>query len=373
MRFSTFQAESLAAVGPGRNLRLDREGDLWRVRSPYRALADVQRVEGILAELTGLRVADGDAGFVADDVKDLGQYGLAPPLVSITVEPKAGGGTSQTIHLGKPTPGSTGRYYARRGDQDDVVLVDVPLLKDLGESPAALHGKKVADIRPDRVDFVRFTSGGATVTASRTDKGWTRLEPLVDRADVAAINDLLRRLDGLEASLLLRREGGARPPARQADGRPGGLAGSRSRIESRRLPASAPALVLTVGRVDPLNKTAFARTEGDPTVLGLPSTFLDGLTLGSLAFRDRQVAAAMAGDLDRVESSRPVRRRSRSLHPAPGTAADRLAADWRRSSAPADPESVGQPAQAPVRPPGRHAGREHPRSRRLVWIRRAEL
>ncbi len=342
MRFSTFQAESLAATGPGRDLKLDREGDVWHVRSPYKALADVHRVEGILGELTALRVADGEAGFVADDVKDLAAYGLEQPTLSITVQPKTGSGGPQTIHFGKPGPGSVTPsrrwYYARRDDQNDVVIVDVPLLMHLGETPAELHGTKVADIRPDRVDFLRLTSGGATVTASRTDKGWVRLTPLADRADFAAINDLLRRIDNLEASVLLDEKTAPDPRLDKPTAIIEVWQGA-GRVESG-APTAAPSLRLTIGRVDPLNKTAFARTEGDPIILGLPSVFLDGMTLGSLAFRDRQVAATIPSELDRVAIVQGAKSVT-IVHPAAG--ADPTT--WRLStpvSAPADPEAVGR-------------------------------
>ena len=59
--------------------------------APFRALADVEPGRGLLAEVTALRVADGEAGFVADDVKDLAPYGLDTPRLSITVQPRGRG------------------------------------------------------------------------------------------------------------------------------------------------------------------------------------------------------------------------------------------------------------------------------------------
>ena len=43
---------------------------------PLDAPADDEKVEGVVAELVALRVAEGDQGFVADDVKDFVPYGL---------------------------------------------------------------------------------------------------------------------------------------------------------------------------------------------------------------------------------------------------------------------------------------------------------
>ena len=129
-------------------------------------------------------------------------------------------------------------------------LVDAHLAQGPGRvGPLDLHGKKVADIRPDRVDFLRLTSGGATVTvAGREGLGPARpaRRPRRPRRRSTTCS---RRLDGLEASVLLDAEGGPRPPARSSrrpswkSGRIGG-----DRVESG--PAPAPTLKLTIGRRD---------------------------------------------------------------------------------------------------------------------------
>ena len=94
---------------------------------------------------SSLKVADGAQGFVADNAKDLAPFGLDTPSLTFTVAPSPNAGSPQVFHLGKVVQSERGlRFYARRDDQDDVVLVDPTLLKDLGANPLALHAKKVA-------------------------------------------------------------------------------------------------------------------------------------------------------------------------------------------------------------------------------------
>jgi hypothetical protein len=306
-RIPSFQAQTIAAERPDRKLVLEREGEFWKVLEPYRALADDNRVEGVLAELGSLRVSDGDAGFIANDVRDFAPYGLDKPTLSITVGLKTETSASQTVHLGKPASKSnTGeRWYARRGDQDDVVVIDPRLIKDLGINPAELHGKKVADVTPSKVSALRLVTDAGNVCVARRGRAWERIEPLVDKADSALVEDLLKRLSELEASLLFSPDAPVQPdlekpwaaievwqePLSSAGDGPG------------QTPSSPPRIKLLLGRRDGAKKTVFARNAGDPTIFALPISFLDGLIFNRLAFRDRQVASVPAPSVERIATT----------------------------------------------------------------------
>jgi hypothetical protein len=301
VRMTTFHVDSVDAKGPGRSVRLERDGDYWRLIAPnVIGLADDTRAEGLLAELTSLKVAEGDAGFVADDVKDFAPYGLDVPSLTITLTPRAGQGAPQTIHLGKAAPrtGQGERYYARRDDQDDVVLVEARLIKDLGRNPLDLHGKKVSDVAISKVEAIRLTSAGASVTVAKDSKGWVRTSPLVDRADTPAIDDLLRRLDELQASELLDIKSVKEPQFDKPFAVLEVWQDSRAKESSASEPP--PKLKLTIGRRDPLNMAMYAQVEGDPVVFVIPNKFLDGVTLGPLAFRDRQLAGVSPPEIARL-------------------------------------------------------------------------
>lgn len=347
VRMPTFQVQALTASrGDVRLLRFEREGDLWKIADPFRAIADEGRVDGILAEVAGLRVPDG--GFVADDVKDFAPFGLDQPSVTLALTPR-GSGDPQTIHLGKPAPAVAGargvRYYARRHDQDDVVVVDAGLLKDVGTNPADFHGKKLTDVHPDRVDAIRLTSEGAAVVVARRSKGWERIAPLKDRADASAVETLLKKLDAAQASLLFEP---TKAPDPQTD-KPWAVldlwegSGPRPGEGPESAPEKAPRFRLKLGRRDPAAKTVFAAVEGDPLVFALPSSFLDGMTFGPLAFRDLQVASVRPAQIEKLT----IIRGSKDVDKAVVLAAPRDGDPrrWRLEvpvEAPADAETVGR-------------------------------
>ncbi len=270
--------------------------------------AEETRVDGLLAEVAGLRVPDG--GFVADNVRDLAAYGLASPMLTITLTPLGADAPPQTIHIGKPAPASGTdpskakgvRYYARRDDQDDVVVVDAALLQDLGANPIDLHGKKVADVKPERVDAIRLTSEGTAVVAAKRPRGWERIAPLKDRADAAAIADIIKKVGAAQASVLFE---AGKAPDPELD-KPWAVlelwqdSGPKPGEGPESVPTKEPRLKLELGRRDPAAKTVYARVAGDPVVLALPSSFLDGMTFGTLALRDHQVASASPPQIEKL-------------------------------------------------------------------------
>lgn len=348
VRMPTFQVQSLDAHrADGRGLTVERQGDVWSLAKPFRAVADDGRVDGILAEVTGLRVPDG--GFVADDVKDLATYGLETPMLTITLTPRGSDPLPQTIHIGMPAPMSGSdptktkgvRYYARRGDQDDVVIVDAGILQNLGANPLDLHGKKVANVQPERVDAIRLTSEGASVTVAKRAAGWERIEPLKDRADSAAVADLIKKVEAAQASVLFEP---GKAPDPQVE-KPWAVlevwqdSGPKPGEGPESIPTKEPRLKLEIGRRDAMAKSIYARVAGDPVVMALPSSFLDGLTFGALAFRDRQVASASP---PMVEKITVIRGPQAVVVEAPP---DGNPARWRLkvpADAPGDPETVGR-------------------------------
>lgn len=348
VRMATFDVQALEAKrADGKALLLERGTDLWKLVGPFRAVADSGKVDGLLAEVTGLRVPEG--GFVADDAHDLAPFGLDKPMLTLTVTSRGSGSAPQKIDIGglAPVPDDRKakvngvRHYARRHDQNDVVVIDAGLIRDLGLHPTDLHAKKVADIDPGHVDAIRLTSEGTAVVAARGPKGWERIEPLRDRADSPAISEILKKVEAAQASELFDPKTAPDP---QLDPPWAVLeiwqdSGLRTGEGSPSMLGTSPRLKLLLGRRDPIAKTVFARVDGDAVVLALPISFLEGFTYGSLAFRDRQVASVSPPQVERIEVVQGPRS---VLVEAPR---DGNPNAWRLKApadTPADPETVGR-------------------------------
>ncbi len=168
--------------------------------------------------------------------------------------------------------------------------------------------------------------------------------------------------------MLLDAEVGPRPEARQTAGPRSSSGRTRGRSPARgpkSVPSVGAALELKLGRRDPLTKTVFAQIAGDPVVLALPISFLDGWTFG---------APGVPRPPGRRRSARP-RPGADHDHPRPERGRDRVArrtatrrtggcqAAGRRSGRSRD----GRPRPVlALEPPGRDARHRPRRVRREV-------
>lgn len=300
-RAPSFQVEGVHVVrkAPAESIELRRNESHWRMTEPVKAPADDDKVEGLLAELSALRVLDPALDFVQNDVKDqttCAKYGLDAPSMTITVQPFAGKGPEQSLSLGSAVPGAENQVYAIRGDQDDVVKLDVKRLREAIPSANGLRSQKVLDFNPGRVRRIEIEHAGKTFDLSLTSGRWALTTPVEQTAETAAVRTLLVSLDKLRASEFLDRAPGSAPDPRVDSPSFQIRIWERPRISaedsrSGKEPALVPQADLTLGRHDLARKTVFGRIAGDPTVLAIPDEILKSLPTDAFAFRDRTILA----------------------------------------------------------------------------------
>jgi hypothetical protein len=305
----SFRVGVLSVKGPGRDLTIERDEGHWRLVRPLRAVAESDKVEGIVAELTSLQVAKGVGGFVAHDVKDgdAAKYGLDRPEMTIELRP-AGPGKPQILLVGKPEAENSDRRFARVGGHNDVVLIDAKNLRDLGVDPVEYRSKKVAELTEARVEFLRVEAFGRPYDIARTATGWEQVRPTRELAEATAIKELLSKLGEAQTSEFLDPaavpQPGIDPPAMtifvwQA----GPLAKPALGLDAP--PQSPPRVVLQIGRVDASRKVVYARLEGDTRLLAIPDTIVDALPRSPVAFRDRTVLRLSPAQILRLTINRP--------------------------------------------------------------------
>jgi hypothetical protein len=300
----TFAISSVEVTGPGRDLKMERNGGHWLLLRPVRAPADDAKVEGLLANLTELEALQGSKGFVADNVQDFRPYGLDQPTLKLEIRSFLRATRPEILFVGKPVPGHPEMVYARRGDQDDVIQINAKNLNDLGQSPIALRSKRLAQIDLAHVTFVRCEAFDRDFLLKKTRAGWEMLKPVQMRADDLAIQSLLARLNDIQASELLDpekvAEPGFNPPTVSLDIWQGDSASQTSATE----PDGDPAVRLQFGRHDLLRKAIYARVTGDTTLLALPDGIVHELPQNELAFRNRSILALNPGQVGRLTLQR---------------------------------------------------------------------
>ena len=273
MPVPTFQVSRIEVRRDRLDLTAERgAGGRWRLASPVQVPAKGAKIESALAALSSIRVVDDGKGFAADDVTDFKPYGLDKPEATVeltTAQP----GDPLVLHVGKVVPGQPDKVYVRRGDQDDVALVDARFLAEIPRDTIAFRSQHVAEIDPAAVSEIRIEALKTTFDLARKGTAWELRSPRSERADSLLVQSFLNQVDALQTSEFLDParviQPTLDPPAMtikiwQAS-RPG-----RDATKGANDSAAPPALSLNLGRHDVLKKTVYGQLQGDGVILALP-------------------------------------------------------------------------------------------------------
>ncbi|WP_169975599.1 DUF4340 domain-containing protein [Tautonia rosea] len=310
----TYDVKAINVVGPGRRLNVVFDGGRWRIVHPFRAPANAEAINGLLADLAELEAIAGAEGFAAEDVEDLAPFGLDPENATIiTLLPAGltGSPEPQMAYLGSAPEGQDDLRFARRAGQDDVLVVRPRKVAELGLDPQAVRSRKVVDFRPSEVQGIQIEARGQTYQLAKGSDGWRVQSPSEGLADALDVATLLETLVALESAEFFRadevgaeRSGLDAPAAtvsvwldRPEPGDDDGPLFERSANAS-----------LKIGRFDAGRKLVYGQLERDEeTVLALPGTVLTIVPDGRLALRDRTLVRQDPRTVRRIELTRGER------------------------------------------------------------------
>lgn len=202
LKFDREKADSLALVKGGNSIEMTRTDSEWKVTKPVQARSDYSAVEGFLTRLNAANMSR----LVDENPKDLAQYGLAKPVMTVTI----GAGSSKTVlEVGKTENDQT---YAKDASRPMVFTVDTTLQEDLNKSFDEYRKKELFELRPFYVARLRAVLDGPggpkayefeKVPPAKEGEAetWkvTRVGGSSHTADPALMDDLLNKLVAIKA------------------------------------------------------------------------------------------------------------------------------------------------------------------------------
>jgi hypothetical protein len=162
-------------------VRLEREGDTWRIRQPVADLADRSVVEAFLRSLSRLRPRSWIPSSQLDAASGgLHAFGLDASATTLKVET---GSVRLFFKLGGLAPVG-GQFYFQRVGDDGVFTGDAGLLDTLPENASAWRNRALFTVPAADVERVELR-GRTTFEAARTPDrmGWHLTRPIEARAD----------------------------------------------------------------------------------------------------------------------------------------------------------------------------------------------
>jgi hypothetical protein len=175
-------------LSSGQQTVLKRSDGAWQMVQPMPAHADEGEVSGItsnLASLESQRVVD-------ESPSDLKQYGLAEPRVDVGFK-AAGDKDFRHLYIGDKTA-TGGDLYAKLPNQKKVFLISGYLDSTFSRTPFDLRDKTILKFDRDKVDTIDVQTDSGTVEFVKAGGDWTITKPQQVRADYAAVEGLIGRL-----------------------------------------------------------------------------------------------------------------------------------------------------------------------------------
>ena len=300
--YSEDEVLSVSLVNGELAVRLERDGDGWRLLSPMTAVADEKRVGALLGQLGELVEVAAPIKAGAGKGINLAEYGLANPSRRIIVS--YGGVTDAALSLGRRTE-KHDQLYGRLGKENRVIIVNAEATKLLKEiaadqnfyrSRAVFHNKhtkKALKIQVITVD----NQGTKSILLQKDEQTerWMLKSPFEDRADQEAVQRLLNECASLQVREFIELP---TDPEQMANSLKAYGLGEKEKTAIIALAAEGmQTVLLQLGRIDQQVTYLYALVEEgaglsvtQPAVVKIPSDFAEALPRSAGLLRDKKFA-----------------------------------------------------------------------------------
>lgn len=186
------KAKGLEIVAGAETLALEKDASGWKVTKPFTAPADQGAVESMLGSLEKLEADE----VVAEQAASLAEYGLDPPLRTVTVQVE-GTAAPIAVAFGAKSPDGSSQY-ARQPGSPKVYLLPSWIEGSFDKKPFDLRDRDLLHVKRDDVRQLEVSGPEGAYALARTDAGdWAFTKPLATRAGRWAVDGLLGTVENL--------------------------------------------------------------------------------------------------------------------------------------------------------------------------------
>ncbi|MGI9086953.1 MAG: DUF4340 domain-containing protein [Chthoniobacterales bacterium] len=193
---SAAQVARVILKTPAGEIEMQKQGDGWDIVKPLRARGDSQKINDLIAQVTGARIEQ----FVAGDQGDLQPYGLAEPRGSITLF-KTADKQGQVLQIGAGPEKAKEQVYVRFSARSFVYTLPKKIEEVLQTKPADLRDRHLLRLDTNNLDRLTIDAPGKTKTVlARKDQNWLIANKNNQPANSAEVTRLLEVLKNEQVS-----------------------------------------------------------------------------------------------------------------------------------------------------------------------------
>jgi len=268
----------------GETTTLRKTDTEWQIVAPAAAPPDGAEISGITTNLSTLE----QQRVIEENPGDLKEFGLAQPRVEVAFK---SAGQEHRLLIGSKTPTGSD-LYAKMAAQPRVFLIAAHLESTFDRSTFDLRDKTALKFDRDGADTLEIATAERTLKFARTGGSWQIALPPASRPDVAAIEGLVARLNGLQMKTLAAGEA--------ADLKQYGLDKPAATI---RIGSGSSLATLLVGS-DAKEGNVFAKDASRPAVFTIEASLLEELKKDAAEYRQKDLFDARTFNTTRIEVAR---------------------------------------------------------------------
>jgi hypothetical protein len=265
-KFTAADVQKIKVRAKGVAWEAAREGTGWMLKAPVAAPAAKTKIDSLLDSLSGLRAK----AFVAEDKKAAvaEKFGLTKPDYEVALSlPSSDQEIVFTLHKQDDS------QYATTSLSTKIVAFEGTVLADLERKVEEIRERKVAEFYAWDAKSVLIKRDGLEISAVKEKSGdeekWLLDPATKEEADGTKIEDLVRKIEGLEAAAFV-----------DAPGPLGGYGldpGTEIRIKTRDYQGQEKEIVLFIGKEDAAKKQVAVKASSLGPLFLVDSAFLADL------------------------------------------------------------------------------------------------
>jgi hypothetical protein len=201
----------------GATVVLQNQNGRWSITAPEQLPADQDAANNVASTFNPVSADN----VVEDKPKDLSQFGLKDPALTVTVVEK--NGKSQQLFLGDDVPAGS-LVYARADSDPKVYALSSSIKTSLDKSVNDLRDKRLLTFDSNRLTRIEIASGKSDAEFGKNNQNdWQILKPEPYRADSFQVEELLRKLTDAKMDLSASAADTKKVDAAFASGQPVGV------------------------------------------------------------------------------------------------------------------------------------------------------
>jgi hypothetical protein len=183
----------------------------WHITAPKQLNANAQTVSEMVSSLSSLQ-----ADHIVDEkATDLGQYGLAPAELTLTISES--NGTKHKLLIGDAIPAGVNYYAALEGDPRIFAITNYTRA-GIDKSIKDLVDVRLFPAEDTRIDTIELITQNKDIAFAQKNGAWQIQKPQPLRADENQVNHLYHDIEGAQIDLTRTADAGEKAAAAFASG-----------------------------------------------------------------------------------------------------------------------------------------------------------